>query len=177
MITSSIITLSSDFIQHIFLIALVGLAFMEYILAFFALKHQRFTDSIKKNMNIIEVTRYMLATRLILIIVLMAAAWFMGEYFFNNSSLAYSLFFRWPLVICILAVFMIFMSKNSAYISRLMFSVFAVFLAIYIISDIVNYFVYIPEIVILIAFERIAAMSAFFFSFLSYFASNRLVRL
>jgi len=166
MITPVIFTLTSDFIQHIFLIVLVGLAFVEYIVSALAAKDM-------KPEGFVARAHYAKATRIILIIVVMATVWFIGEYFFDNYSLAYRLFLRWPLVIGILLTFIMFMRKNRANIPTKIFSAFAILLTLFIILDITNYFTDTPTIAITLAFERIMAMIAFFFSFLKYFMMNR----
>lgn len=175
MIGPSIITLASDFIQHIFLIVLVGLALVEHIISVSALKNLRL-KAIAGQANgagIVAAARYMKATRIILIIAVMAAIWFIGEYFFNNYSLSYRLFLRWPLVLGILFAFIVFMRRNRTRIPYKFFLIFAALLSVFIVLDIVDYFISASAITILLALERIAAMIFFFFSFLAYFASNR----
>lgn len=166
MITPTIITLASDFIQHIFLIVLVGLVCAELIVSAHALQGS-------PPAKFIVIWRYVKTLRIILIIVVMAAAWFIGEYFFDSYSLAYHLFVRWPLVLCILFAFVVFMRKNRASIIPRTFSLFVILLAVFIALDITDYFINAPWLAVLLAFERVATMLAFFFSFLEYFIMNR----
>lgn len=169
MITPLIITLTSDFIQHIFLITLVGLVFVEYIESIFALRKIKKENSI----DIIRARQYMKAARIILIIVAMATIWFIGEYFFDNYSLTYRIFLRWPLVFLILFAFIFFMLKNGDRRISSIFSIFIVLLSIFISLDIIDYFVNSSTTAILLALNRIIAMLAFYFSFLKYFIINR----
>lgn len=165
MITPLIISLTSDFIQHIFLIVLVGVATSEYISASIALKSVQPKDFIAMKL-------YIKAVRVILVIILLATVWFIGEYFFETYSLNYRLFLRWPLVLSILVAFVVFMKKSKISLPRI-FHMFIVFLALFIILDIVDYIFHTPLSVIVLAVERIVAMLTFFFSFLVYFIMRR----
>lgn len=168
MLTPLVISLASDFIQHIFLIVLVGLTLVEYVKAFSILK------TMPPGEEMIKMMKYAKSMRTIFIIVLMATIWFIGEYFFDDKSLIYFLFLRWPLVLLILFYFISFIRKDRFGNIPKIFSIFAVLLVIFILFDIVDYFIDSPFLTILVAFERAIAMLAFFFSFLKYFIVNRI---
>lgn len=165
MITPLIISLTSDFIQHIFLIVLVGVAASEYIYASLALKSVPPEDFVAMH-------GYVKAVRVILAIILLAALWFVGEYFLETYSLSYRLFLRWPLVVGILVAFVVFVKKSKISLPRI-FHLFIVFLAIFIVLDIIDYLFHTPLSMIVLAVERIVAMLTFFFSFIIYFIIRR----
>lgn len=165
MITPLIISLTSDFIQHIFLIVLVGVATSEYISASIALKSVPPKD-------FVEMHGYVRAVRVILVIILLATLWFVGEYFLETYSLSYRLFLRWPLVVSILVAFVVFVKKSKIPLPRI-FHLFIAFLAIFIILDIIDYIFHTPLSLVALAMERIVAMLTFFFSFIIYFIMRR----
>lgn len=167
MITPLIISLTSDFIQHVFLIVLVGIVFSEYLVVTFM------TRSVSPQ-DFIEMKTYARAVRVALFIVTLATFWFIGEYFFETYALSYRLFLRWPLVLAILALWSAFVLKERR-VRRLPRTavLFIVLLALFIVLDIADYIVRTPSITIILAFERIATMLAFFFSFLQYFIMYR----
>lgn len=165
MITPLIISLTSDFIQHIFLIVLVGVATSEYISASLALKSATPKE-------FVAMYGYVKAVRVILAIILLATLWFVGEYFLETYSLSYRLFLRWPLVLSILVAFIVFMKKSKISLP-LVFHLFSAFLALFIILDIVDYIFHTPLSLVALAMERIVAMLTFFFSFIIYFIMRR----
>lgn len=165
MITPLIISLTSDFIQHIFLIVLVGVATSEYISASLALRGAQPQD-------FVAMYGYVKAVRVTLFIILLATLWFVGEYFLETYSLSYRLFLRWPLALSILVAFVIFTKKSKIFLPRI-FHLFIVFLTLFIILDIIDYIFHTSLSVIVLAMERIVAMLTFFFSFLVYFIMRR----
>lgn len=164
-ITPLIISLTSVFIQHIFLIVLVGIAFSEYVTATLALRRVPPAEFVRA-------AHYAKATRTILLIVGMAALWFIGEYFFDTYSLTYRLAARWPLVTVILGAFIVF-GRTIGARGLPLFRAFVILLALFIALDVADYVFRAPWTIVTLAFERIIAMLALFFFSLGYFMRNK----